>query len=411
MTSTSTFSNPAGPAPGREAEIQVKTGQAELDSLPVRLPPLAQAIWHGSGDAEAPAAGLAILLHPDALAQINDHSVSNLLVELGGILLGHAYRHNDKTFVEVKAAIPVVTADHGPIHFTFTADAWAQIHRDRATHYPGLDIVGWFHTHPDLGVFYSGDDVVVHSVAFVMPWHVGLVIDPVRKTAAWFGWQAGEIAPVDGFYELPAGTGESGLPWRMVRTEVWLDSYEERYGGETRPGVYTSRRPTSAALPPISGWLGLWAGGFALLLVLILFAGQVRLSNRAQALHAVASNLVGERLAAGAAAGLAYCPDPNLLILSPLAGQNLTTGSEVQVLGQATAPGWQTYRVEARPIEQETSVLLNTFRLDTPAGVLATWDTTTYPAGVYELRLTATNGQNLPLPNTTPCTIQVQLVP
>ena len=85
--------------------------------------------------------------------------------ELGGALLGHAYRYKTGVVVEVKAALPAVSSDHGPVHFTFSADSWSKLHRDRTAHYSNLDIIGWFHTHPDLGVFYSRDDVVVLSAA------------------------------------------------------------------------------------------------------------------------------------------------------------------------------------------------------------------------------------------------------
>ena len=90
-----------------------------------------------------------------ALLQIETHSKSDLTRELGGALLGHALQQDGATMVKVLASLPVITADHGPVHFTFTADAWALLHDDKAKEYPNLDIVGWYHTHPDLGVFYS----------------------------------------------------------------------------------------------------------------------------------------------------------------------------------------------------------------------------------------------------------------
>ena len=106
---------------------------------------------------------------------------------------------------EVKAALPAVSSDHGPVHFTFSADSWARLHRDRTAHYAQLDIIGWFHTHPGLGVFYSSDDVVVHTAAFTLPWHVGLVVDPLGNHASYFGWQDGVSAIV--------GLGPASRPW------------------------------------------------------------------------------------------------------------------------------------------------------------------------------------------------------
>src|SRR5690606_22033858 len=89
------------------------------------------------------------------------------------------------------------------------------------------------------------DDVVVHSAAFTMPWHTGLVVDHWRAQAAVFGWQGGEIVPVGGFYELaakPAVTSDttetqnelpSAVPWRVMRGTVREDSYEAQLFEQT----------------------------------------------------------------------------------------------------------------------------------------------------------------------------------
>ena len=165
-----------------------------------------------------------VVVTQGALKQIVAHCNSNTNVELGGVLLGRPYHNNRQTFVQIEAAIPAVSDDNGPVHFTFTADAWAQIHVDR-TAYPQLEIVGWFHTHPDLGVFYSADDEVVHAAAFTQPWHVGLVVDPVRNQASFFAWDEGEVKPLPGFYELiPASAGnENEVPRAVVDWDIVID--------------------------------------------------------------------------------------------------------------------------------------------------------------------------------------------
>ena len=42
-------------------------------------------------------------------------------------------------------------------------------------------IVGWYHTHPDFGIFLSDYDVFIHQHFFSGPGQIALVIDPVRK--------------------------------------------------------------------------------------------------------------------------------------------------------------------------------------------------------------------------------------
>lgn len=304
MTSASTSSdlaaareaNPTGGPPVAEQQAAVTAGRPELEGLAQR--PARPGLLDGAAvrlHGREPAPGqVHVYVGQAALRQIEAHGASNLRSEVGGVLLGYASQDNGRIAVEVLAALPVVSDDHGPVHFTFTADAWAQLHQDRAARYPNLQIVGWFHTHPDLGVFYSSDDVVVHSVAFVLPWHVGLVLDPVRGEGSFFGWQpvpAGargeapgddtpgsdtpggepeyELAPLNGYYELLDEQAGSVANWRVVRTTVWRQGSQGSQDGFLASQVYL---PSTGwpALPPISPWVAVILSGLSLLISLIL---------------------------------------------------------------------------------------------------------------------------------------------
>jgi proteasome lid subunit RPN8/RPN11 len=50
----------------------------------------------------------------------------------------------------------------------------------------GATIVGWYHSHPDLGVFFSGTDRKTQRAFFNQPHSIGLVIDPIRLQEKWF---------------------------------------------------------------------------------------------------------------------------------------------------------------------------------------------------------------------------------
>jgi proteasome lid subunit RPN8/RPN11 len=217
-----------------------------------------------------------IAMSQSALRQIEGHSVSDLSRELGGVLLGQKIEEGQSILVKVLAALPVVTDDHGPVHFTFTADSWAQLHKDKAFRYPELDIVGWFHTHPNLGVFYSADDVIVHSAAFVLPWHVGLVIDPVLGEGFFVGWQNGsdaeanpELGVIDGYYELLDEQKSSAASWQFVQSTVWQQGGYSHSYDEVSNQVYA---PASdwLNLPAISPWWGVLLGGLSFLISMLL---------------------------------------------------------------------------------------------------------------------------------------------
>jgi proteasome lid subunit RPN8/RPN11 len=349
-----------------------------------------------------------------ALAQIAEHSESNLRSELGGVLLGYVYRDGDTLFVDVHAALPAVTNDRGPVHFTFTADAWSQIHRDRAAQYPKLDIVGWFHTHPGLGVFYSSDDVVVHTAAFTLPWHVGLVVDPVRYEAAYFGWQNGNIAPINGFYELTDVQEGAAVHWKAIRTSVYQLPEADIAGGayaESTP-VASPDQPAYVRrggqwLSPSSRHLGLIIGSLALALgLLLLLAWVVPLNRRAQQMESVMLALANTAANPNALA----CPDPRLRLLSPITGNAARLGSEVEMLGTAVYPNTFRYQVQTRPTGQDEWATVGSQRRGTQFGTLATWKTAGLLPGAYEVRLTAVDRNSLPLPNSPACVIQMQLI-
>ncbi|HFC12743.1 MAG TPA: hypothetical protein ENJ56_07855 [Anaerolineae bacterium] len=207
---------------GFDPEHDLRVADAQYLMLPQGRPPRQDdCLLHGAlPDAE----DVNVVVSQQALKQIVAHCHSNTRVELGGVLLGRPYHNNRQIFVEVEVAIPAITTDNGPVHFTFTADVWAQIHVD-CSQYPDLEIVGWFHTHPDLGVFYSADDEVVHAAAFTQPYHVGLVVDPLRNQGSFFAWRDGVVQPIPGFYELiPAEAGnEHEVPRAIVDWEIVID--------------------------------------------------------------------------------------------------------------------------------------------------------------------------------------------
>ncbi len=409
MTSASSYSSSNRPqAADSHGEQTPRPGnRADLAQLPQREAT-------GSGDRHVlhgapPVSGQTrVLLHQQALVEIDDHARSDLRREVGGVLLGHAFREGDETVVEVKAALPAFSNDHGPVHFTFTADAWSQIHRDRASRYPQLDIVGWFHTHPGLGVFYSADDVIVHSAAFVMPWHVGLVIDPLREEAAFFGWSNDTIKPLKGFHELTDEPEQSAFPWQAVESAVWDETYEEHLLRQQRAEVDGM---ASTELPPVSPWLGLLTGVLGIILSLgLLFGGVLPLYLHSTSLEGIVVSLADNNLQTAAATGLATCPDPALRIYAPAPGSDVTAGTILTISGVAQREEANSYALEIRPGEELEWWPIHSFNRDVELGRLAEWDTTGYTPARYQLRLVALNNQGRPLAGATPCIITFDLM-
>ena len=286
MTSTSTYSDrsesgaavpPVEPPPPVDgASVEAPVAETSQDLQP------RSTLLHGT----VPAAGqVRVAMSQLSLRQIEGHAIGDLSRELGGVLLGELGQDDDGHYVKIWATLPVRTVDNGPGHFTFTADSWAQLHEERGQRYPEYDIVGWYHTHPNLGVFYSADDVIVHKAAFVMPWQVGLVYDPVRGEGCLVGWQQPaasqdepNLAEIDGYYEILDEQIGTVVTWQFLRSSVWR---EGAYPSDTLPRMAQIYAPTNArpSLPPISPWWGVMLGGLSLLLTLLLLIDRLLAST------------------------------------------------------------------------------------------------------------------------------------
>lgn len=383
---------------------------------------LANCVLHG----ERPQPNqVGVIVSQEALAQIEQHCATDLYRELGGVLLGKAFRRQGQQWVAVAAALPAVSEQHGPVHFTFTADVWAKINRDRESHYPHLNIVGWFHTHPDLGVFYSADDVVVHTVAFRELWHIGLVVDPVRQEACFFGWEQQEmrdgleraISPIEGFYERVEEQATSLNAWRIGRDRSWDSS--GRYRG-VRPRAPLSgvamaedvadEPPPANFFAPDNLWpqfspaVGVGVGlSSILLMACLLLVVILPMQRKAAALAAVTLALSEQAFREAETAGTAVCPDAQLRLIAPQAGGELSSNTQVSLVGTANHAAATQYTVYIRASQEDGWRVVNQFRRGRVLAILGQVDTTTLPPGSYQLHLSAADRNGQPVGQ--PCTI------
>lgn len=120
------------------------------------------------------------------------HVFENANREVGGVLIGRVSTTGSLPYVT--GAIEALHADENRADLTFTQDTWGHVHHvleDRAE--PDERIVGWYHSHPNFGIFLSEHDLFVHRHVFADPSQVALVIDPIKRIEGLFGWQKGGI--------------------------------------------------------------------------------------------------------------------------------------------------------------------------------------------------------------------------
>lgn len=145
---------------------------------------------------------LPIYLDRETADLIERHALRDTSVELGGILLGKECL-DEKTglpFVMVTKSLEAKHYENTQASFTYTHDSWEEITRERDRLHPDLDIVGWYHTHPDFGIFLSSHDQFIHRHFFAQPLQIAYVVDPIRQTRGFFHWRDGELAEVEGYY-------------------------------------------------------------------------------------------------------------------------------------------------------------------------------------------------------------------
>jgi proteasome lid subunit RPN8/RPN11 len=170
-----------------------------------------------------------VFLKPSALTVITKHGKSSVDKEVMGILLGHVFDCpvSKKRYDKVEAAIPSKLAKGTGTRVEFDHDAWAEVLAQKEILYPSMRIIGWYHTHPNLGAFYSSADEFCHKFAFPMAWQIGFTYDPTNNSGAFFGWDNDtEVALLEGFYELlePNYTfsriANLGINWDFKRITV-----------------------------------------------------------------------------------------------------------------------------------------------------------------------------------------------
>jgi proteasome lid subunit RPN8/RPN11 len=160
---------------------------------------------------------LPIFLDLQSADTIERHALRDTSVELGGILLGKECldEQTGQPFVWVTQSLEAKHFENTQASFTYTHDSWEEITRERDRLFPDLDVVGWYHTHPDFGVFLSSHDQFIHRHFFGQPLQVAYVVDPIRQTRGFFQWRDETLDQVGGYY-LWADRGDRLALARLV---------------------------------------------------------------------------------------------------------------------------------------------------------------------------------------------------
>ncbi len=187
---------------------------------PARLPLARAQRWLAAGEDSAQPP-LPVFLTQDVFKTISVHAASDMDNEVGGWLAGRWCQDAQAgtEFIIVEALLPAQQVRSGSTFLTFTHDSQVAMLSALEEQYEDKCIVGWYHTHPRMGIFLSGYDTWLHDHFFPQPWQIALVVEPHAKHGGVFVRQAGELSPrkYRGFYELHGASAESVVEWGNLK--------------------------------------------------------------------------------------------------------------------------------------------------------------------------------------------------
>jgi proteasome lid subunit RPN8/RPN11 len=103
--------------------------------------------------------------------------------EVGGLLLGRVYqdesraRDSNGALTVLTDSIPSKDYRNSSVSLEMGTEVWNRLGDPAAA---GKVVVGWYHSHPNLGAFFSGTDRGTQRAFFNHHYSIGWVIDPFR---------------------------------------------------------------------------------------------------------------------------------------------------------------------------------------------------------------------------------------
>lgn len=128
--------------------------------------------------------------------------------EVGGILVGDVLQDKNGPFIKVDHVIEALHAEEKGTELTITHETWNHIHEQMDKTYSGKRILGWYHTHPNFGIFLSEQDQFIQQSFFNLAFQVALVYDPLRKVHGVFSWR-------------------DSKPWRV--RQYWIGTHQHTW--------------------------------------------------------------------------------------------------------------------------------------------------------------------------------------
>jgi proteasome lid subunit RPN8/RPN11 len=159
---------------------------------------------------------LSIFVQADTFIDLRKHSQKRTDREVGGFLVGDALHEKGNLFIQITHLIKVQEIQHKSGEFIFTHDVWKMIDSMMSQRYHDKQLLGWYHTHPGIGVFLSPEDKFIQNSFFNHPWQIAIVLDPLTKYQLFYYTKNEKLVNI-GFYIYTYRENKQVLK-RLLRT-------------------------------------------------------------------------------------------------------------------------------------------------------------------------------------------------
>ena len=154
-----------------------------------------------------------IIIDYDAYHAIRIYAKSDISRELKGVLVGKWEQEESGIKVYIKGAVDAQFTKSTKSGVKFSRKTWQYVNGVKERYFAADDkVVGWFSSHPGLGLFLTRPDAFTGDSHAKLPGQVSFVLDPVGEKEGFFYWRDNTVARCNYHIEkLGYGNGDYHL--------------------------------------------------------------------------------------------------------------------------------------------------------------------------------------------------------
>lgn len=190
------------------------------------------------------AADFRVFFEQEVHAAISSHAAEDTSIEICGVVVGNWHKDSDGPFARITNFIRCDDAASKNTEVTFTHQSWSQINAEMDTKYADKRIIGWYHSHPNFGIFLSDRDMFIQEHFFSGAGQIAYVVDPVRKQEGVFEWRGGKAELMQRYW-----AGNQIISIEAANSDRTVKVPRSESAAAAAGGTASDRMPSEAEAP------------------------------------------------------------------------------------------------------------------------------------------------------------------